>query len=100
MALALFISAAYLLADYRPLEAVGEAEASDRLASEAGRADIMWDAAALPMDVLRVLGGTAEIADFGQTVSKELLELGSTQWGWRMAAFAAEALFELGLGGV
>jgi len=93
---ALFSRARYLIWDYRPSEALGEAEASYRLASEAGNADIMSDAAGLRMNALRYLGRTAEIADLGRTVSKELLALGSTQWGWVLAAYAAEALFELG----
>jgi hypothetical protein len=96
LALALTLRAAYLQRDYRPLEALGEAEASYRLASQAGRADLMWIAAALQVDILRYLGRTAEIADLGQSVSKELLALGSTQWGWGLAVRAAEALFELG----
>jgi DNA-binding CsgD family transcriptional regulator/tetratricopeptide (TPR) repeat protein len=96
MALALCNRAYCLLCDNRPLEALGEAEASYRLASEAGRTDIMSDAAGLRMNVHRFLGRTAEIADLGQRASKELLALGSTQWGWNLAAFAAEALFELG----
>jgi DNA-binding CsgD family transcriptional regulator/tetratricopeptide (TPR) repeat protein len=96
MALALCIRAQYLMCDYRPLEALGEAEASYRLASEAGHANIMGDAAPMRMNALRALGRTAEIADLGQTASKELLALGATQWGWGLAALAAEALFELG----
>jgi DNA-binding CsgD family transcriptional regulator len=96
LACALFSSALYLEWDYRPLEALGEAEASYRWASEAGRADLMVNAAGLRMDVLRHLGRTIEIADLGQTASKELLPLGTTQWGWGLAVRAAEALFELG----
>jgi DNA-binding CsgD family transcriptional regulator len=95
MALALFSRAKYLLGD-RPLEALRDSEASYRLASEAGHTDIMQDAAAMRMEVLRALGRTAEIADLGQTVSNELLALGATQWGWGLAYRAAEALFELG----
>jgi DNA-binding CsgD family transcriptional regulator len=93
---ALFSGAQYLFWDYRPLEALREAEASYRLASEAGRADIMGDAAVTQVEALRVLGRTAEIADLGRTVSKELLALGNTQWGWVLAVRAAEALFDLG----
>ena len=96
MARALCGRAQYLQNDHRPLEALREAEASYRLASEAGHADIMEDAAAWQVNDLRALGRTAEIADLGQTASKDLLALGSTQWGWGLAAYAAEALFELG----
>ena len=96
MARALCSRALYLIWDYRPLEAVREAEASYRLASEAGHTDIMQDAAFTQDNALRALGRTAEIADLGQTASKELLALGATQWGGVLAVRAAGALFELG----
>ena len=96
MARALCCRALYLIWDNRPLEAVGEAEASYRLASEAGHTDIMQDAAFTQDNALRALGRTAEIADLGQTASKELLALGATQWGGVLAVRAAEGLFELG----
>jgi DNA-binding CsgD family transcriptional regulator/tetratricopeptide (TPR) repeat protein len=96
MARALCSRAQYLIWDYRPLEAVGEAEASYRLASEAGHTDIMQDAAFTQVNALLVLGRTAEIADLGQRASKELLALGATQWGGVLAVRAALALFELG----
>jgi DNA-binding CsgD family transcriptional regulator/tetratricopeptide (TPR) repeat protein len=96
MARALCSRAQYLISDYRPLEALREAEASYRLASEAGHTDIMQDAAFTQVNALLVLGRTAEIADLGRTASKELLALGSTQWGGVLAVRAAEPLFELG----
>jgi DNA-binding CsgD family transcriptional regulator len=96
LARALWSRAWYLLWDYQPLGALREAEVSYRLASDAGRADIMEDAAIAQVNALRQLGRTAEIADLGQSASKELLAVGSTQRAWSLAIWAAEAHFELG----
>jgi len=96
MARALCSRAGYLTWDYRPLEALREAAESYRLAREAGHADIMEDAAMVQENALRTLGRTAEIAELGGTVSKELVAMGSTHWGWVLAVRAAGALFELG----
>ncbi|NMM24739.1 MAG: AAA family ATPase, partial [Phycicoccus sp.] len=82
--------------EHRWLESLRDAEMSYELARRSGHLASMNLAAIWRANAMWHLGRIAEAAQRGQADAKELLSLGSAQWGCFLAGMAADVLIELG----